>query len=107
MSLLSSVGQDSDWRSRWRQVVYHSGNHYILPGGSIGRQYVDILAEEVTYLAGGHYPSERVLVFSSVILQRDLMVRKGADVCRLLERRFELWQQNNFDLLVQEAERCD
>ena len=36
LSQLSSVGQDSDWRSHWRQVVYHLGNHYILPSGSIG-----------------------------------------------------------------------
>ena len=107
LSQLSSVDCDSDWHSCWKQVIYHSGNHYILPGGSIGRRYVDILAEEVTHFAGGHYPSERILVFGSVILQRDRMVRKGADVRRLLERRLELWQQNQFDLLVQEAGRCD
>ena len=107
LSQLSGVDHDFDWRSRWKQVIYHSGNHYILPGGPIGRRYVDLLAEEVTHLAGGHFPPERVLVFSSVILQRDRMVRKGADIHRLLERRIELWRQNNFDLLVQEAERCD
>ena len=37
LSQLSSVNCDSDWHSRWKQVIYHSGNHYILPGGSIGR----------------------------------------------------------------------
>ena len=35
------------------------------------------------------------------------MVRKSADVRRHLERHLGLWQQNQFDLLVQEAERCD
>ena len=35
------------------------------------------------------------------------MVRKDADVRRLLEKRLGLWQQNQFDLLDQEAERCD
>ena len=52
---------DSAWCSRWRQVIYHSGNHYVLPGGSIGQHYVDILAEELTHLAEGHYPSELFL----------------------------------------------
>ena len=37
LSQLSSVDCDSDWHSCWKQVIYHSGNHYILPGGSIGR----------------------------------------------------------------------
>jgi len=100
-------GSESTWCSWWKQVIYHSGNHYVLPGRSTGRQYVDVLANEVNYLACGTYPSERILVFSSVILQHDRMVRKGADVCRLLGKCLCLWQQENFDLLIQEANRCD
>ena len=98
---------NSVWYSRWVQLIQHVGNHYILPGGSIGRKYVDVLTEEVSHLAAGNYPSERVLVYSSVILQRDRMVRKGADVRRLLERRIMLWRQDKFDLLLQEATRCN
>ena len=49
-------------------------------GGAIGQQYVDILTNEINYLVNGTYPSERALVFSSVILQSDRMVRKGADI---------------------------
>jgi len=100
-------GSESTWYSWWKQVIYYSGNHYVLQGGSTGRQYVDVLANEVNYLACGTYPSERILVFSSVILQCDCMVRKGADVHRLLGKRLHLWQQENFDLLIQEANRCD
>ena len=98
---------DSEWYSRWKQLVQHVGNHYVLPGGAIGRRYVDLLTEEVSHLAVGNYPSERVLVFSSVMLQRDRMVKKGTDVRRLLERRITLWRDGKFDLLFQEAERCN
>ena len=89
----------------WESVV-HSGNHYIIPGGPTGRRYVDLLTEEVQHLAVGNFPSERVLVFSSVMLQRDRMVCKGADIRRLLDRLIGQWCDGHFDLLVQEADCC-
>ena len=66
-----------------------------------------MLVDEVNYLATDNYPSECVMVCGSVILQHDKSVKKGADICRLLERRITLWQQGDFNLLLQEAERCD
>ena len=97
----------SDWHQRWKSVVHHSGNHYVLPGGPTGRRYVDLLTEEVQHLAVGNFPSERVLVFSSVILQHDRMVHKGVDIRRFLDQRVDQWHDGHFDLLVQEADRCD
>ena len=94
----------------WTMILtgtYAGNRSFIIPGGPIGQRYVDLLVEKVAHLAGGHFLSERVLIFSSVILQCDCMVRKGADIRHLLERRIELWRQGNFDLLVQEAEHCD
>ncbi len=58
-------------------------------------------------MAAGNYSSDRLLVFSSVMLQRDRSVKKVADIRRVLERRMKLWVENEFDLLLQEAERCD
>ena len=34
------------------------------------------------------------------MLQHDRMVRKGADICRLLDRRVDQWRNGHFDLLV-------
>ena len=58
-------------------------------------------------MATGNYPSERVLVCGSVNLQRDKSVKKSADIRCLLKRQITLWQQGDFDSLLQEAERCD
>ena len=55
----------------------------------------------------GNFPSARVLVFSSVMLQHDRMVRKGTGIQRLLDRRVDQWHDGHFDLLVQEANFCD
>jgi len=35
------------------------------------------------------------------------MVHKGADVCMILDRRVDQWHDEHFDLLAQEADRCD
>ena len=103
-NLITSADGDHDsvWCTCWRQLVQHSSNHYILPSGSTGHKYVDVLTEEVTHLAVGNYPSEDVLAFSSVVLQRDRMVRKGTDVRHLFKQHILLWREK-FDLLVQEA----
>ena len=108
-SLTQSVNsqQESEWYLRWKQLAQHFGNHYVLPGGSTGHKYVAVLAEEVSHLTVGNYPPERVLVFSSAVLQRDCMVKKGTDVRRLLEKRISLWKEEKFDLLLQEAACCN
>ena len=107
--LVYSDGGDchSPWCKRWSIVAQHRGLHYTLPSGSISRCYVDQLTEELKYLCNGTYPAERVLVFSSVLLQRDRAVNKGWDIRRLFKRRLSLWLDNQFDVLLQEAQRCD
>ena len=108
-NLINSADGDGDsvWCAHWGRLVQHSGNHYILHGGSTGRRFVDAITEKVSHLAVGNYPSERVLAFSSVVLQRDRMVRKGADVCCQLKQRISFWREKKFDLLIQEASRCN
>lgn len=108
-SLIHSDGgpRDSPWCQRWSIVVQHLGRHYVLPNGSVGRRYIDMLTVELQHLASGTYAAERVIVFSSVMLQRDRMVRKGCDIRRLLDRRLSLWQNEQYDVLLQEAARCD
>ena len=61
----------------------------------------------MSHLAAGNYASERLIVFSSVILQRDRMVIKGSDIRRTIERRLKLWSDEEYDQLVDEAIGCD
>ena len=99
--------RDSVWCQRWSIIVQCMGQHYSLPGGSIGRRYIDLLCAELQHLSLGTYHSEGVIVFCSVMLQRDRLVRKGCDIRRLLERRMNLWRDEQYDVLIQEATRCD
>ena len=100
--LIQSGGEDTAdvWHQYWRKVAYLQGKHYDIPGGAIGRQYVDALAEEVSHVTAGNYPSDRLIVFSSLVLQRDRMIRKVADMRRVLDRRLKMWRNGDVDLLL-------
>ena len=95
------------WYQHWKKAVYLQGRHYDLPGGAIGRQYGDMLTEEVSQVAAGNYAADHLIVFSSLMLQRDRIIRKGVDMRRVLERCMKMWRNEDFDLLLQEAIRCD
>ena len=97
----------SEWCSCWETVTQLSGRHFDLPRGACGHRYIDLLCNEVNLLIRDFFPSERIIIFSSVILQRDRWVRRLRDIKRVLERRMDLWSDNNIDLLIQEAVCCD
>ena len=97
----------SHWLVYWNKIIQHSGRHYDLPKGSIGRKYVSRMIDEICHFNSGNFPSERLLVFSSVILQRDKMSTKGPEIRKVIDRRLSLWKEEKYDLLVQEATRCD
>ena len=114
MTFNSSLTNDSTtsggnciWSERWQSITQLCGNHYDLPKGPCGRRYVDLLREEIRYLSRGNYPSDRLIVFSAVVLQHDMLVRTGIDVRRMLHCRMSMWEESKFDILVQEAIRCD
>ena len=62
-----------------------------------------MMTAELNHLALGHYPTECCLVFGSVILQKDRMIKKGNVIRCLLEKCLKLWQEDKSDLLIQEA----
>ena len=53
--LLYSDGgpHDSAWCQHWSVIVQHMDQHYSLPGGSIGKKYIDLLCEKLLYLSLG------------------------------------------------------
>ena len=48
----------------------------------------------------------REVVFLAVMMQRDALVKKAADIRRLLKRRLDAWRSSQVDELLYEAERC-
>ena len=107
-SLDKSTGLDhSTWTERWVKSVRLPKILYSLPNGNIGRKYVDILTHELKLLSTtADSTSERVLVMSRVLLQRDPMIKASKDIRTLIGRRIEDWKENKFDKLLAEAVRC-
>ncbi len=65
-----------------------------------------MLTSEILKLESENVCSERFIVFLSTVLQRDSMVRKGADIKRLLSKRLDMLNNNQFDQFLSEFERC-
>ena len=102
-----SFDRSDVWYKRWKTLVFLQSKHYEIPGGAIGRRYVDLLSEEVSQVGAGNYSSDRVIAFSALMLQRDRMIKRSCDVRRVIERRMDLWKNQEFNVLLQEAIRCD
>ena len=94
------------WYRWWEKTVRLPFRRYDLPGGNVGRKFVDALAREVGLVAAQKEFSERLVVFQFVIVQREPLVRKASDICRVVSKRLELWETDSFDTLVAEAVRC-
>ena len=74
------------WFRWWERVVRLPFRRYDLPGGNVGRRFVDILTKEVELVASLKECSERLIVFQFVILQRESLVTKTADVRRMISK---------------------
>ena len=66
---------------------------YNLPNGNIDRKYVDLLTHALKLLSTtAESTSERVLVMSRVLLQKDPMIKASKGIRTLIGRRIEDWK---------------
>ena len=101
--LLHSEGgsYDNVWCKLWLRIVSFKNCHYYLPNGAVAHDFINLLSSEISLLARGVERLERLLVFLSVMLRCDPMVRRGTDIRCLKE-----WKEEKFESLVYDAERC-
>ena len=86
--------------------IRFSGTHRF-PNGSVGQHFIHMLSSKLRHFALGHYSAECCLVFGSIILQQDMMIKMGCDICHLLEKQLQLWWEEKFDILLQEVICCN
>ena len=81
---------DEPWGTWWLRACCISDSLYDLPGGAVGREFVDLLTDEICMLTKNTTVSDRLMMLCPVVLQRNCMVRVGSDVRCLLRRRMQL-----------------
>ena len=99
--------EDLTWHKHWLAVTKLSRRHYDLPRGPCGRRYIDLLSQKIQYLSQASFPLYRLIVYSSVVLQSDKSARTVSDIRLTLDQRIMMWKDRKYDLLVQEAIRCN
>lgn len=95
--------RDHVWYRRWTRVAHLN---YDLPGGATGRDFVSLLSEEVSRLARHELRSESLIDYLAVMLERDALVKKTADVHHQLKRHLDAWRSSQIEELLYEAKRC-
>eukprot|EP00978_Attheya_sp_CCMP212_P034091 scaffold141169_cov34-Attheya_sp.AAC.3 len=72
------IEYDKIWQERWKKLAVLPTKQQDTPGGAIGRQFVEGLADELEGIRKRKWNSERFLVFQMVTLQRTTNVVVGA-----------------------------
>eukprot|EP00978_Attheya_sp_CCMP212_P030174 scaffold109998_cov63-Attheya_sp.AAC.3 len=64
------IAYDKIWQARWQKLVALPIKRYDAPGGHVGRQFIEVLADELEGIRKGKWNSNRFIVFQMVILQQ-------------------------------------
>ena len=109
MPLLNSEGKERTelFELIWLRVAKLRGKQYRLPGGACGIKFTRMYSEMWQDFADEKVRSDKPICFPPLILQRTRNIKKTADIRRLLEKRMKLWEDSNFQELLEEVELCD
>ena len=103
----TAIDINTPWYTLWNGIIRLSGKQFDLPGGAVGRAFVELLTTEIGMLTRGEEKSERLMCLTPLLLQRDPMIKKGCDISRTLDKRMEMWRAGHFEALLHEAQHCD
>mmetsp|Transcript_28475 Transcript_28475/g.37231 ORF Transcript_28475/g.37231 Transcript_28475/m.37231 type:complete len:115 (-) Transcript_28475:1859-2203(-) len=85
------------------EMVELSQRQYTLPDGNVGKRFFNLLAGEIEKRNNGLKISEVELLYTALILQRKRMINRGKDIRPLLQRRMDMWENNEIKELLKEA----
>ena len=75
-----SILRDTKWQHNWKRVMQLPLTQYTVPHGSVGKQFLAILAREFEGVYKCTWNSERLIVFAATILQTMVGVSMAKDI---------------------------
>ena len=95
---------DALWQRLWNRIFSLKLSQYDAPKGTVGRRFVEVLSQEIQGMMDRKWNSERMLVFTAVILQQQADIRRSKDIRELVSKRLDLWERGYKVALVDDLE---
>lgn len=96
--------EDLQWQRWWKTLVSYPPANYSVPQGKVGRRFISILVAEFRRVRVHRTANaERIVLFTSVVLQATPSVKKAAEIRARLEQRMDLWEEGRFKALVDDT----
>ena len=77
----------------WRRLAAQSASWYATPSGAVGRRFTAIMGVGWQGLIEWSWNSDRLLVFTHVILTKTLGVRRAREIRVRITRRMDFWER--------------
>ena len=103
----SSIPEDKIWQDRWTTLVNLPTQRYDLPSGAVGRRFIKMLTTEMAGIKARKWNSERMIVFTIVMLQRERDVIKRRDIIKRITKRMDLWEAKKHSTLINDTLRSN
>jgi hypothetical protein len=103
--LHGGIEDEACWQNHWRRPVVYAAQTRNTPSGAVGRCFVEKLAELLEGIQNCNWNSERLIIFSMVILQRTLDVKRARDIKNRISRRIDGREEGKFMMLIQDTKR--
>ena len=103
--LTGGVADDAKWQSWWKKLVVYPSAMYRVPDGAAGKRFIRALDKELKGIKSRNWNSERVTIFTMVILQKNREVKRAKDIKNRISHRLDSWERGDYDMLVQTTER--
>ena len=88
--LVEGVSDDTTWQSFWRQLAAQSASWYSTSPGKVGRCFTAVLDVERRGVLDRKWNSERLLIFSHVVLTKTLGACKAREIQARIDHCLDL-----------------